>query len=87
MSCVTCRRGSCKGCRWIAGATTPKTRGKLHQQLKIPMQRKVPRKLLTSIMATPIGRRIPNPAAVGKRRILVTRLLKQRSGFALNVRK
>lgn len=68
-----------KSKRWIQKAASKHTKGALHRQLGIPLDRKIPKSKLHKIMATPVGSKI------GKRR--VTSLLKKRANFALNVQK
>ena len=63
------------------------TEGALHRQLEIPKTKRIPITLLEEIRTTPIGKRIRNPTKTGKRRITVTRLLKQRAVAALNMRR
>lgn len=73
--------------QWIRRAIPEKNRGKLHTQLGVPQKQRIPKILLQSIVKAPIGRTISNPSEKGKGRIKVTRLLKKRSNFALNVRR
>jgi len=61
-------------------------KGALHRQLNIAPDRNIPVTLLRKIKATPKGKTITNPTQTGKRRILVTELLKKRVQFALNFR-
>lgn len=60
---------------WIPELKT----GALHRQLRIPMKKKIPMKLLSAIKKAKIGSKIKNPTKVGKKIIKVTRLLKQRA--------
>lgn len=53
--------------------------GFLHRQLNIPKGEHIPTHLLHQIVATPIGGSVQGQT--------VTKLLKQRANFALNVRK
>jgi len=71
--------------KWIQKVVKPNERGLLHKQLGIPTKQRIPKTLVQKIVKTPIGRKIKNPTKKGKRIIKVTRLLKQRANFALNV--
>lgn len=71
--------------RWIQNVHLKK--GALSRQLGIPERENIPVKLLLKIKSTPLGRTVLNPTKKGKRRITVTRLLKDRVDFALNVRR
>jgi hypothetical protein len=70
--------------KWIASAISG-NEGKLHSQLEISKSQKIPKTLLQSIVKAKAGETVHNPTAIGKKRIRVTRLLEQRSQFALNV--
>jgi len=70
--------------KWISEATKG-NRGKLHSQLGIPSNQRIPKTLLQTITSAKAGQTIVNPTNVGRRRYKVTRLLEQRSQFALNV--
>ena len=59
-------------------------KGALHRQLGINVNVDIPRTLLRKIKGTSEGITISNPTKKGKRRIKVTKLLKQRVQFALN---
>ena len=59
-------------------------KGALHRQLGITVGTDIPRTLLRKIKVTAEERTISNPTKKGKRRIKVTKLLKQRVQFALN---
>lgn len=65
--------------KWIKHASKGKRKGALHRQLGIPLDKKIPRAKLRKIANTPIGNKVG--------RVTVTRKLKQRSLFALNVGK
>jgi len=69
--------------KWMQEALDHKTKGALHRQLEIPVNERIPKTLMEKIVKTPIGQRIRNPTQIGKRRILVTRKLKQRAVPAL----
>jgi len=59
-------------------------KGALHRQLGITVGTDIPRTLLRKIKGTAEGGTITNPTKKGKRRIKVTKLLKQRVQFAIN---
>ncbi len=65
--------------KWIQKASKSRRKGALHRQLGIPQDQKIPKSKLRKIVSTPIGRK-----ACGK---TVSRLLKRRALFALNVQK
>jgi len=52
--------------------------GALRRQLGIPKEAKIPKTLLVKIAKADVGTLIANPAATGKRRYRVTRLMKRR---------
>lgn len=62
-------------------------RGKLHKQLGISPNQKIPVTLLRRIMDAKRGSRIKNPTMTGNDRVVATRLLKQRANFALTLKK
>jgi len=63
--------------KWIQHASKPRKKGALHRQLGIPITQKIPIAKLRRIVKTPVGKKVGHHT--------VTRLLKQRSQFALNV--
>jgi len=65
--------------KWIQKAKTGKRKGALHRQLGIPEGKKIPTMKLRKIEKAKLGTK------VGK--VKVTKLLKRRAVFALNVRK
>lgn len=71
--------------RWIQNVNLKK--GALSRQLGIPEKDNIPTRLLLKIKSTPLGKTIKNPTMKGKRLIPVTRLLKERVDFALNVQR
>lgn len=71
---------------WIQQAFG-KNKGALHRQLRIPENKKIPVTLLEEIMDAEIGETIINPTKTGKRKIKVTKLLKQRANPVLTVRR
>lgn len=67
------------GNKWIQKARRGKRKGALHRQLGIPIGQRIPKTKLRRIVRTPIGKK-----ACGR---TVTRTLKSRALFALNVQK
>ena len=72
---------------WIQGAMKKHKPGSLSRQLEVPVKDNIPFTLLEKIRTAPIGTTVKNPAKAGKRRIHVTRLLKQRAVLALNLKR
>jgi len=72
---------------WIQKAFKKKKKGALSRMLNIPEKENIPFTLLEKIRVTAIGKTIKNPTKTGKKQIKVTRLLKRRSGAALNVKR
>ena len=72
---------------WIQKAFKKKKKGALSRMLNIPEKENIPFTLLEKIRVTAIGKTIKNPTKTGKEQIKVTRLLKMRSGAALNVKR
>lgn len=70
--------------KWISGAI--KHEGTLSKQLGIPIEDNIPITLLDAIIRAPIGTIIDNPTDEGHKRFKVTRLLKQRSVLAKNLK-
>jgi len=70
---------------WIKEAVGKE--GTLSRQLQIPIKDNIPFTLLEKIKTTPIGKTITNPTTKGKKRIKVTKLLKQRAVLALNLKR
>lgn len=70
---------------WIQTVVRNKNKGALHRQLGIPEKQRIPRALIETIVSSETGKVIKNPTKTGRKRIKVTRLLKRRSLFALNV--
>lgn len=68
--------------KWIQSAKPKK--GALSRQLKIPVSENIPIGILVSIMHTEIGKYVYTPR---KGYIKVTKLLKKRANFALNVKR
>jgi hypothetical protein len=77
--------GLVKQQKWIKGVVQPHEKGRFHRQLGIPVKQRIPKTLVKKLVRTPIGNTVRNPTKTGKRRIKVTRLVKQRANFALNV--
>lgn len=65
--------------KWIQSAVNPKKEGSLHIQLKIPKGETIPKKTLHDIVDTEIGKKSHG--------ITVTKLVKARANFAVNVQK
>lgn len=65
--------------KWIQKASKKHTKGALHKQLGITQEKTIPKKLLRDIVKTPIGQKSHG--------VTVTKLVKARSNFALNVQK
>ena len=61
--------------------------GKLHFDLKISKDDKIPLRLLDVIIDAKAGQTIKNPTSKGKRRILVTGKIEQRAILARNLKK
>jgi hypothetical protein len=72
--------------QFIKKATCEKTKGALHEQLGVPKNQEIPITLEEKIVRAPVGSTIENPTTVGKKQIKVTKLVKSRSNFALNIR-
>jgi len=60
--------------------------GALHEQLGVPKDQEIPKTLEEKIVDAPLGSTVKNPTEVGKQKIKVTRKLKSRANFALNIR-
>ena len=60
--------------------------GALHEPLEVPKGQEIPKTLEERIVDAPLGSTVKNPTGVGKRRVKVTRKLKARANFALNIR-
>ncbi len=61
--------------------------GKLHFDLEIPKDKKIPMSLLNAIVKAKAGQTIKNPTSVGKKKIKVTRKIEQRAILARNLKK
>ena len=61
--------------------------GRLHFDLGIPKEEKIPMKLLDAIVKAEAGDVIKNPVKIGKRKILVTRKIEQRAILARNLKR
>lgn len=61
--------------------------GKLHKELDIPKDEKIPIQLLNKIIKAKAGQTIKNPTTKGKKKILVTRGLERRTILARNLRR
>lgn len=65
--------------RWIQKAVDPRKKGALHRQLGVSMDKPIPKKTLRDIAGTDVGKHSHG--------VKVTRLVKRRVVFALNVQK
>lgn len=70
---------------WIKRVVKPEEKGLFHKQLGVPVKQRIPKTLVKEIVETPIGKKVRNPTKIGKKSMKVTRLMKQRAVFALNV--
>lgn len=61
--------------------------GKLHSDLGISKEEKIPMRLLNVIIKARAGQTIKNPTSKGKKRIKVTRKLEQRAILARNLKR
>jgi len=61
--------------------------GKLHSDLGISKDEKIPMSLLNAIVKAKAGETITNPTSKGKKRILVTRKIEQRAILARNLKR
>ena len=61
--------------------------GKLHSDLGISEDKKIPMTLLNAIVRAKAGETITNPTRVGRKRIKVTRKVKQRAILARNLKR
>ena len=60
--------------------------GKLHSDLSISKEEKIPMSLLNVIIKAKAGQTIKNPTSKGKKKIKVTRRLEQRAILARNLK-
>jgi hypothetical protein len=72
---------------WIPVSVRKHKKGSLHRMLGVPKGKKIPFTMLEKIRQTPIGETIKNPVELGKDRIKVTRKLKARSVWGLNLKR
>ena len=70
--------------RWIQQAIHQP--GKLHKDLGIQQNQKIPMSLLNKIIKAKAGQTITNPTNIGKKKIKVTRKIEQRSILAKNLK-
>ncbi len=70
--------------RWIQRAIHKP--GKLHSDLGISEDEKIPMSLLNAIIRAQAGQTIKNPTSKGRKRIKVTRKLEQRAILARNLK-
>ncbi len=71
--------------RWIQQAIHKP--GKLHSDLGISKDEKIPMTLLNAIIRAKADQTIKNPTSKGRKRIKVTRKLEQRAILARNLKK
>ena len=71
--------------RWIQRAIHEP--GRLHSDLGISKEEKIPMALLNAIIKAKAGQTIKNPTSKGKKRIKVTRKLEQRAILARNLKR
>ena len=71
--------------RWIQKAVHRP--GKLHSDLGIPKEEKIPMNLLNAIVRAKAGETISNPTSVGNKKIKVTRKVEQRAILARNLKR
>lgn len=71
--------------KWIQKVVEPKKKGRFHKQLGVPLKQKIPKTLVKKIVSAKIGKTISNPTKTGNKNIKVTKLVKQRANFVLNV--
>ena len=71
--------------RWIQKAISKP--GRLHSDLGISKDEKIPMKLLDAIVKAKAGQTIKNPTSKGKKRISVTRKIEQRAILARNLKR
>jgi len=78
-------RTTAKKKKWIQDVVKSGEKGRFHKQLGINPKKRIPKTLVQKIMVSEIGDTIINPTETGKKKLKVTKLLKQRANFALNV--
>ena len=71
--------------RWIQKAVHKP--GKLHSDLGISKEKKIPMALLNKIVGAKAGDTITNPTSVGNKKIKVTRKVEQRAILARNLKR
>lgn len=71
--------------RWIQRAVHRPV--KLHNDLGIPKDEKIPMKLLNAIVKAKAGDTIMNPTSKGDKKIKVTRKIEQRAILARNLKR
>jgi hypothetical protein len=71
---------------WIKDAVKAHKKGTLHKQLGVPMNKRIPKRLLSRIKSAPLGKTVRNPTKTGCRRVKVTGLLKKRAVLAHTLR-
>jgi hypothetical protein len=72
---------------WIPESVAQHKKGSLHKMLSIPCPVRIPFTLLQSIVDTTIGDVAKNPTHVGKPTYTVTKLMKARANWGLNLKR
>ena len=72
---------------WIPESVAQHKKGSLHRMLSIPCPVRIPFTLLQSIVDTKIGDVAKNPTEVGKPTYAVTKLMKARANWGLNLKR
>lgn len=72
---------------WIKKTTKQHKKGSLHKMLGVSQSDPIPYTFLEKIRKTPIGETIINPVKTGKDTIKVTKLVKQRAVWGLNLKR
>ena len=81
------RRRRITATNWVRETTSRHKDGVTHRMLGIPPSQTIPFTLLERIRAARIGSIIKNPTKIGYPYIKVTRLLKQRAVWVLNLKR
>jgi hypothetical protein len=72
---------------WIPDAVKNHKEGSLHKMLEVPQSETLPFTLVDKGCHTPIGKTFKNPTQTGKKKVKVTKLVKQRSCLALTLKR
>lgn len=54
---------------WIQNAVSKHKKGTLHRQLGVPMNKNIPKTLLTKIKNADVGKTVKNPCKTGKPKV------------------